>query len=202
MYYPTMMWFLLLTPSIAVSFFTGDLPEEAQNEYGAAAVGVGFILIVVFIICSIYIRRRNGRSDKYNEWSSKTSGSGQGPGQGGRFVDPNINLLYEELLQRHYRLRSKITVGSDWMTIRFHQHMEIRLNSNICTFLNESWYFYDSRGALAFIDELVNEEVVFFQNSRTGRLETYPGRDLKDLIAKKNKRNCRVFSAKMIYVDK
>ncbi|MDR0334802.1 MAG: hypothetical protein LBH69_02815 [Methanomassiliicoccaceae archaeon] len=112
-----------------------------------------------------------------------------------------LNEIYEEL-QRYDKLRGKMTADDEWITIRFHKYLDLQINSDICRLIGITQYYYGTEELTAFIDELLYEGVVFFQDSRTGRSKILPGSDLQKLMMKKNKKGCRVFSAMTIYVDK
>ena len=118
-----------------------------------------------------------------------------------KLAEANLKEIYEKL-QKYDQLRDKITIDDAWVTIRFHEYLEVKMSGRLeCSFLDRSWYPSENQELLEFVDDLVNERIIFYQkNIRKQRFKTYPGFAIDGLLMETNKKkNRRVFSAMRIY---
>lgn len=116
---------------------------------------------------------------------------------------PNFdaNKIYE-ILNQHEYLKDKVLLHNEWICIEFHKYLKIEMGDDYCEYFNTHWHPYDEEAALEFIDDLVNEKIIFYQNRRTRHNKQYPGFYLDKLLKTRDKKFCRIFSATKIYVDK
>ena len=119
-----------------------------------------------------------------------------------RLMESNINAVYEKL-QKYDYLKDKISIhAGEVISIEFHKYFEIRLSDDMCEYFNTHWYPASNEDSFEFLEDLINERVVFYQNRLTHRRRQYDGIYLDKLLKTKNKKFCRVYSAMKIYIDK
>jgi len=116
-------------------------------------------------------------------------------------TDFNADYIIEKLYCYDF-LKDKISVVNDMLIIRFHKYFEIKFGDDYCEFFNTHCHPSDNKEVLEIINELINEESVFYHRYRFPFWQKiYNKSDLPQLLKTKNKKSRRVYSAVRIYID-
>lgn len=113
----------------------------------------------------------------------------------------NADRLVDDLIKRGIS-SDKISCSNNSLNIKFHKYFEIYLDDDYCSYFNTHWHPYDNDEILGFINDLINEEYIFYHKYRfPWRMKMYKKENLNELLKLKKKKSLRVYSAIKIYID-
>jgi len=111
-----------------------------------------------------------------------------------------------EFLEREFQERGitsdMLSSSESHIKIQFHKHFEVLFEDDYCSYFNQHWHPCDNQEALKFVDDLMNEEYIFYHRYKFPySWKMYKKHHLPKLLKRKDKKHCRVYSAIKIYVD-
>jgi len=111
----------------------------------------------------------------------------------------------EKLLEslKHYELLDgKVFHDNGFITINFHKYFDVKICDDMFEFFDTHSHPYDNEEIIKEIEYLLNEEIIFYEKYKFPFWkQRYSKYYLPELLKKKDKKYCRVYSAIKIYVD-
>lgn len=109
--------------------------------------------------------------------------------------------LIKDLVKRGISV-DKISHSNNELKIKFHKYFEVYLADDYCSYFNTHWHPYDNNEVLEFIDDLINEEYVFYHKYKfPWWIKIYGKNKLDRLLKLKSKKGLRIYTATNIYID-
>ncbi|MDR0832555.1 MAG: hypothetical protein LBM99_06645, partial [Bacillales bacterium] len=111
----------------------------------------------------------------------------------------NIERLSEKLNELEF-LKDKIDVVDNTITISFNAYLTVYWSDDYCGYLDTHFHPTLFEG-VEFVQQLINEDIVFVLNKITKRWKSFPGYLINELIRKNERKQTIIFSAVKIYKE-